>query len=132
MTQKEIFKYWMESSDDDFRTMEHLLESGDYSWALFLGHLVIEKLLKACFVKTAGADAPLSHNLNLLAQKAGLALSEEQTDLCADINTFNINARYEDYKREFKAKCTREYALLYAGRIKELRTWIKRKLEEQP
>ena len=27
--------------------LENLMDSGDYNWAMFLGHLVIEKLLKA-------------------------------------------------------------------------------------
>ena len=31
--------------------MQHLIKSKDYSWALFLGHLVIEKNLKAIYVK---------------------------------------------------------------------------------
>jgi len=113
MTQTDIYRYWIESSDDAFETMGHLMASGDYQWALFIGHLVIEKLMKAHHIKKTGNEAPLSHNLVLIAQKGGLELLEEQKDLCADINTFNINARYEDYKREFKAKCTREYAENY-------------------
>ncbi|NQU88424.1 MAG: HEPN domain-containing protein, partial [Mariniphaga sp.] len=43
--------HWIESSDRDFLTMTNLLKSKDYSWSLFLGHLVIEKLLKALVVK---------------------------------------------------------------------------------
>jgi hypothetical protein len=39
--------YWKESSDQNYLTMQNLLKSKDFSWALFLGHLVIEKLLKA-------------------------------------------------------------------------------------
>ncbi|MCG8603545.1 HEPN domain-containing protein, partial [bacterium] len=31
--------------------MEHLFEKEDYHWALYIGHLVIEKLLKAYYVK---------------------------------------------------------------------------------
>ena len=46
-----VIGYWKESSDNDFKTMENLMESGDYNWAMFLGHLVIEKLLKAVYVK---------------------------------------------------------------------------------
>ncbi|MEA3447295.1 MAG: HEPN domain-containing protein [Bacteroidota bacterium] len=42
-----IVKHWIETSDDDFQTMITLYESKSYSWALFLGHISLEKLLKA-------------------------------------------------------------------------------------
>ena len=47
---EKVVQHWKESSDKDYRTMQNLLKSGDYSWALFLGHLVLEKLLKAHYV----------------------------------------------------------------------------------
>ncbi|MBN2520466.1 MAG: HEPN domain-containing protein [Bacteroidales bacterium] len=40
-----IFQHWIESSDKDYKTMVHLYESKDYSWSLFIGHIVIEKLI---------------------------------------------------------------------------------------
>lgn len=48
---EKIAGYWISSSDKDFRTMQNLFESKDFHWALFLGHLVIEKLLKAKIVQ---------------------------------------------------------------------------------
>jgi HEPN domain-containing protein len=42
---------WTESAERDWKTMNHLVKSKDYAWSLFLGHLVIEKLLKALIVK---------------------------------------------------------------------------------
>ena len=50
MDKEDIISFWIESSDKDYRTMLHLFESGDYMWSLFVGHLVIEKLLKAFFI----------------------------------------------------------------------------------
>jgi hypothetical protein len=44
---EKVISYWVDSSDKDFKTMENLVKSGDFNWAMFLGHLVIEKLLKA-------------------------------------------------------------------------------------
>lgn len=35
-----IVQYWVETSEKDYRTMQVLLKSGDYSWALFMGYLV--------------------------------------------------------------------------------------------
>lgn len=47
MKKEDILDYWIASSDHDFNAMVHLFEKGDYTWSLFIGHLVIEKLLKA-------------------------------------------------------------------------------------
>lgn len=61
--QDKIVSYWLESADQDFKTMQHLVASKDYSWSLFLGHLVIEKLLKAIYVKKEAKPAPFTHDL---------------------------------------------------------------------
>lgn len=46
-----LINYWSESSDDDYETMIVMFESKRFQWALFVGHLLIEKLLKALYVK---------------------------------------------------------------------------------
>ncbi len=63
MKKGEIITYWIKISDKDYKTMNNLFKSGDYHWALFLGHLVIEKLLKAYFVKKVSSYPPYTHNL---------------------------------------------------------------------
>jgi len=52
MTKDEIVKYWIEASEFDLRAMQNLFNSKDYVWCLFLGHLVIEKLIKKLLLKT--------------------------------------------------------------------------------
>jgi HEPN domain-containing protein len=42
-----IKNHWIETSRDDFKTMNDLFESESYHWALFVGHISVEKLLKA-------------------------------------------------------------------------------------
>lgn len=58
MTKDEIVKYWLNSSDIDSSAMESLFNSGHYLWALFVGHLVLERLLKAFYAKNVGDDIP--------------------------------------------------------------------------
>ena len=48
---EKTFDHWINRSDQDFETMNHLYKSKDYHWTLFMGHLVIERLLKAAVVK---------------------------------------------------------------------------------
>lgn len=68
----------------------------------------------------------ITHNLSSLASLAGLKLTAEQTDYLKEITTFNIKARYDDYKLSFYKKVTKEYAEKYFKITKELRVWIKK------
>jgi HEPN domain-containing protein len=101
MERKEIVRYWVESSDDDYQVMQSLFDNGHYAWALFLSHLVIEKLLKACHVKYVDVNYPRIHNLVEIAVKANLDLSMEQKGFLVELTTFNLSARYPDYKNRF-------------------------------
>lgn len=65
---EKIFKHWIDSSDKDFETMIHLFESKDYHWSLFIGHIVIEKLIKASIVRTKNDHAPFSHDLSKIGK----------------------------------------------------------------
>ena len=47
----ELINYWLKSAESDIKVAEHLFEKGDYHYCLFLGHLVLEKALKALYVK---------------------------------------------------------------------------------
>ena len=128
MHKEELIKYWIDSSDHDFLAMGHLFEKGDYTWSLFIGHLVIEKLLKAWYVQNLSNTPPFIHDLVRLAEKGGLSLDEDQMDLLDTISTFNLQARYDDYKMEFQCKCTQEFTEKWLDIIKELREWTKSKL----
>jgi HEPN domain-containing protein len=120
--------HWLDSSDKDFQTMLNLYNSKDYNWSLFIGHIVIEKLLKANYVINKKEYAPFTHDLLRLAKLGGLEVEVEKSNWLDTVTTFNINARYESYKQEFYKKCTLEFTEIWIKRIKELRQWIKDKL----
>jgi hypothetical protein len=69
--------------------------------------------------------APFTHNLYRLAELSNLELSEEQTDWLYRITTFDLNARYDDYKKEFYTLCTPEFTEEWTNKIKILQQWIK-------
>jgi HEPN domain-containing protein len=129
MDQQDLIRYWVETSNEDFSTMIHLYDSKDYSWCLFIGHLVIEKLLKAMYVKNIGANVPKTHDLLRLADKALVETSNDQKDDLDLVTTFNISARYPDYKQSFKNKCTYEFTTNTINKIKELRKWLMKLIE---
>jgi len=130
MEKNEIIEYWVRLSKEDYSAMVNLFKSGNYSWSLFIGHLVVEKLLKAYYVKNCDINPPHTHNLTQIAEKAKLGLTEKQKDFFDLLNTFNILARYPDYKLDFYKKCTREYAIKQINEIEELRLWLLKQIEK--
>ena len=102
----------------------HLFEKGDYPYALFFGHLSIEKLLKAIFVKKFDEAPPYSHRLVFLAEKIGLDMSSERLELLEVITDFHLEARYPDEKFTFYKKCTKEFTDKHLRRIGGLRRWL--------
>ncbi|HOX75384.1 MAG TPA: HEPN domain-containing protein [Bacteroidales bacterium] len=125
---EKTYNHWIVTSDKDFNTMIHLYDSKDYHWSLFIGHIVIERLMKACIVRKTGLHAPLTHDLTKLANLSGLQFTEEYLDWLDTITTFNINARYDSYKEAFYKKCTFDFTIEWIEKIKILRLWIKQKL----
>jgi len=120
-------EHWIESAEDDYGVMKDLYTAKRYNWCLFVGHLVIEKLVKAVYAKNIpeNPQAPKIHNIITIAKKCNLELDSRKTEIFGVINTFNIGARYEDYKKEFYNKCTQEYTEEQIKNIEEMRTWLK-------
>lgn len=114
----------MDSADVDFKAMDTLFVNGHYVWALFIGHLVIEKLLKAYYVKVIDTHVPQIHHLLQIAQQTNLELLENQKDFLLEVTTFNLKTRYPDYKQRFYQKATKEFAKGYIQKIKEFRKWL--------
>lgn len=125
MKKEEIIQFWINSSDRDYLTMMHLFKAGDFMWALFIGHLVIEKLLKAYYIQKRDESYPLVHNLLRIAEKSGMSLNEEQQVFLSTVTGFNIQSRYDDYKQSFYKKCTKEFTSEWIDRINDQREWIK-------
>lgn len=125
MDSEKYIAYWIEAADRDHDAMLHLYENKDYHWSLFMGHLVIEKLLKAYYTIIKGDQPPFIHDLLRLAEKADLKLTDSQMDKLDTITTFNIRARYDDHKLRFYKKCTKEYTEKWINEIEEFVKWTK-------
>jgi len=130
MQKEELIRYWVDASDVDYRAMNNLYASNDYVWALFLGHLIIEKLLKGLAAKNGITSVIKIHDLNKLAKTANLEIDDSMKDFFDILTSFNIEARYPDYKKEFYKKCTDEFSSDHITKIKELRTWLLEQLKK--
>ena len=116
--------YWLDSAKHDLEVAETLFSNEKYDWCLFISHLVLEKTLKACFVKEHNKLPPRVHNLIRLAEMSNLELSEEQKLFLDKVNDFNVAVRYPDYKGEFRRICNKEFCSKYFNKIKEFYQWL--------
>jgi HEPN domain-containing protein len=120
-----ISTFWLVEADEALQVAAHLIAKNDNSYALFFGHLAVEKILKALFVIKQRKHAPPLHNLLRLARLVGLDMDEATEDKLITVTAFNIEARYPDFKRSFRQRCTPEYTDRQMIMIKELVQWLK-------
>ena len=105
---------------------ESLFAAGKFDWCLFLGHLVLEKTLKAILAqKQSEKIPPKTHNLVKLAEKSSLDLTDDQKIFLDEVNDFNLEIRYPDYKKAFYLHCSREYTTEHFNKIKEIYQWLR-------
>jgi HEPN domain-containing protein len=122
---KRTIDYWLEEAEEALKVADHLFEKKDYSYSLFFGHLAVEKIIKAIYVKKRNEHAPQIHNLVRLAEQAGIAFSAEQKETLIVITAFNLESRYPDEKRSFRIKCTEQYTKVELAKIREVIKWLK-------
>ena len=111
MTKQEHIAYWVETSEKDWKAVKNMYKSKDYLQGLFFAHLVLEKLIKANWIKNnSGNHPPRLHNLISLCGKADLEFPEEEMIFLAMMNNFQLEGRYPDYLHNmykvYKAKQT--------------------------
>jgi HEPN domain-containing protein len=117
--------YWLKTAESDLNTAEKLYLSDDYHWCLFIGHLVIEKMLKALFTQNICDTPPRIHDLVKLAKLAKIDLDATKITIYNRINDFNIEARYPDEKLSFYKIATKDFAENNLKTIKEEFKWLK-------
>jgi HEPN domain-containing protein len=118
----------MTEAEEALEVADHLVAKTDYSYALFFGHLAVEKALKAQYVLRREQHAPPLHNLLRLARAAELEVDEPTADKLTTVTAFNLEARYPDFKRTFRQICTPEYTAEQMTIIKELMQWLRSQL----
>ncbi len=127
---EEHIKFWLESAEHDLEAAESLFAAERFDWCLFLGHLVLEKALKAIYVRDNDSQMPpRTHSLVKLAEKTTLPLTEEQKLFLDEVTDFNLEVRYPEYRNEFRRKCTRAFCEERFNKIKEYHKWLRSQLE---
>jgi len=124
-----LIDYWVRSAEYDLEVSESLYEKSRFHYSLFFGHLAIEKILKAIFVKKKSIHAPFSHSLTYLVEKAGIEIQQDRLEKLADFMDFYIEGRYpgdlDDVFRKYNSTLTREKR----EDVKEMFEWLRKKLQ---
>ena len=132
MEKQEIVHYWLQSAIRDWEVARDLVKAERYMHALFFAHLVVEKLLKAHWVNEYEENVPPRvHNLNALYDQLNIELPPTLKDELPVITSWNIEARYQDYKDQFFKMCTPEYTNKKLLIVEELTTWLTRPLQSK-
>ncbi|MBI3600544.1 MAG: HEPN domain-containing protein [Nitrospinae bacterium] len=121
-------QYWLAGAEYDMDVAVALYEKEKFPYSLFMGHLAVEKLLKALVVKTTREQAPYTHSLALLAGMLPIEFPSETIDKLARFMEFHFEARYPEEQHKFYEKCTYEFSKGKLQEIKEVFVWLKEKL----
>lgn len=121
----ELIQSWLDSAAQDLTACESLFEKKHFDWCLFIGHLVLEKVLKALWIREHHPELhPRTHNLVKLAEQIPFELTPEQKNFLLDVNQFYLKGRYPEEKSEFYKICTPEFARENFNAIKEFYQWL--------
>lgn len=127
MSKKAAIKQWLDTARENKQAAEDIFNAKHPEWAFFLYHLAIEKLLKGLIVKQGKLPPPV-HDLAKLAMKANLTLSKSQQRRLNEITSYNIKARYADYKKLFYKKVTaKNYSEKWRKNCREIFLWLGKK-----
>ncbi|MFC1712078.1 HEPN domain-containing protein [Candidatus Poribacteria bacterium] len=127
----EVVQYWVDLAEADWPVVDHLFASGDYNYALFFGHLYLEKRLKALVVKITQSHAPRTHNLLFLAECACLTLPEDKRDVLVRVTAYSIETRYPEANSVERKRYTQEYCQREIVTIREIGKWLKSELKRE-
>jgi HEPN domain-containing protein len=119
--------YWRAGARYDLATAKALFDKSRYPYALFFGHLALEKLLKALVVAHTKKHAPHTHSLPQLAAMLPFEPPEEILTPLKTFMEYYFEARYPEGQKAFYEKRTKVYARDGLRRIKEVFRWLGRK-----
>ncbi|MDO8366010.1 MAG: HEPN domain-containing protein [Saprospiraceae bacterium] len=129
MTKQAYIEYWKLSADKDWVVVTNLFDKANYPHSLFFAHLVLEKLLKAHFVKDNESDhPPRTHNLVRLASLTHLDITPEGLLLLDRMNDYQMEGRYPDYQFMIFKICDQSHTEALLEEVDTIRLWLLKQL----
>ena len=129
MTKSDYIQFWKTSAEKDLEVAQNLYEKRNYPQSLFFGHLALEKLLKAHWVKDNSSDyPPRIHNLVRLAGNTKLPFLPDDLLFLDKMNDYQMEGRYPDYQFTIYQLCTPVFTEELLKEVKRLYTWLTNQL----
>lgn len=120
-------KFWENGAKEDFAFAKKLYTDKNYLWSLFIIQLALEKALKARALEKTQKEPPKIHDLYKIALMAGIELKDDDIDNLRIVTSFNIEARYSDYKENLRKTATKDYTAKFIEIGKEYLQWFLKK-----
>lgn len=129
MDKIEHINYWLNSAKDDWEAVLDIAIAKRYVHSLFFAHLVLEKILKAHWVKDNEENhPPRIHNLIRLAAQTKLEIPDEMLIFMDKFNDFQLEGRYPDYANSIYKVANKEYTERILLQVESIRTWLLSKM----
>jgi len=125
MTKQEHIAWWKLTAAKDWEAVDSLFKGKNYVQALFWAHLVLEKLLKAHWIKDNISDnPPKTHNLIILIEQIRLELDEPAKRFLEKMNDFQLEGRYPEYINNIYKIYRKKQTAIILEKVKELRSCL--------
>ena len=130
MSKQKHIDYWLKSADKDWEVLLYLMKGRKYIHALFFGHLYLEKLCKAVWVKNNRDNhPPRTHNLLKLLNEANVTLSENDQLFLVKLNKYQIEGRYPEDIEILYTITHKTVANEFIKNIKQIQQWLRKQLQ---
>ena len=129
MTKQEHVAHWMTGANLNWQEAGKMFAGATYVPCLFWLHLSFEKLAKALWVQDNGGNTPpFTHNISKLLSETTLVLSPAQARFVQQLNTFQLEGRYESYTMQLRQGATKVFTQHVLHEANDLRQCILKQL----
>ncbi len=129
MDKKEHIDYWVRIAEKDEDMIQYLMEGKRYVQALFFGHLYLEKIAKALWVKNNLENVPpKTHNLLKIIKDSNLELPIELQAFLIKLNLYQIESRYPEDIDKLYNITNKELTEDYLSKIKIIDKCLKEQM----
>lgn len=117
--------HWIELAEYDLVTAKHLLKTKRYVYVVFMCHLAIEKLLKACITEFTEMFPPKIHELDKLARLSNIEFPPEHATFVLELSAKGVPTRYPEDLKEYN----HQIAQACLTNTREVAKWLEQKLK---
>lgn len=131
LTKEQHIAHWLRTSEEDELTMNSLFKDGRYTHSLFFGHLYLEKICKALWIKNneGNTPPPFIHNLvKHLPSPDQTGLTDQEMIFLNRLNEYQLSGRYPEYTDSLKKITTKEFTAHCIQTIKSISECLRKKI----